>query len=204
MKPPLHHQQHTPPAQQQQQHKLQSTNPFSKPHRPFSFETQFYPNARNMLPFMEQPPQMWNRNSPNMMRSPPYPQSYADPSNSPSDSALINPMSGLQSTVDSIPAVPSSTITSGNNILSDPNTPVGGSMGPPSMSPADFDGTTPPAGRMRPPASPSIPGNDKRCVSADSVNTTPATKTKSGNKRERTRSADSRDEDKKGDKIIKM
>lgn len=121
----------------------------------------------------------WNRGSPrhippNLLKQPPY---SAPSSISPTG---MNPMSQLQSTVDSIPAAP-----------------IGTEMGPPLRSPLGFETPSPGSGKMRPPPSPSVT-NDKRCVSADSItsNTTNSGK-KTGNKRERTKSADSRDEDKK-------
>lgn len=105
------------------------------------------------------------------MKSPTLHSNLLETNRSPGSN--VNPMSGLQNTVDSIPAAPN-----------DPNQ----FMGPPNSA-------TPSPGsvRMRPPPSPSL---DKRCTSADSV--VVGNGKKAANKRERTKSADSKDDDKKG------
>lgn len=141
-------------------------------------------------------PNIWPQRgpSPSQTRSPTQFNSTVSLYNSGS-SPNINPMTGLQCTVDSIPVSMGSGSTT--------PTSVSNNMGPPLLSPALQSGTPPP-GRIRTPSSSS--NGDKRCVSADgtipSTNANASSRMKERPKRERTKSADSKNDDDKKGKII--
>ena len=142
----------------------------------------------------------WQRNPGGMMGPHGLSGNQSDGNKSPRGfgtpylSKSVNPMSGLQSTVDAIPNLSSLTKNNNNN------------MGPPHSNqriptPGAVDGciSAPLSNESRsmlPPPSP-LP-HDKRSVSADGSVTVPAMSKMKGNKRERGQSLDCKDGDKKG------